>query len=120
MNSNSVVMWETLHNNAGWDCFRTLILRGILKTQNVEGSFSARMPRSSAEVRRVFVHHIVEDEVDEQKEGQSDQKEDGEEREVNGDVEEREGNQTQRSHENIRWDECGPILEPCMCACISL
>ena len=28
------------------------------------GSFSARVPRSSAEVRRVFVHHILEDEVD--------------------------------------------------------
>ena len=26
----------------------------------VGGSFSARVPRSSAEVRRVFVHHIVE------------------------------------------------------------
>ena len=29
----------------------------------VGGSFSAGMPRSSAEVRRVFVHHIVEVEV---------------------------------------------------------
>ena len=27
-------MWETLHNNAGWDCFRTLTLLDILKTQN--------------------------------------------------------------------------------------
>ena len=27
-------MWETLHNNADWDCFRTLILTEILKTQN--------------------------------------------------------------------------------------
>ena len=27
-------MWETLHNNAGWDCFKTLTLPEILKTQN--------------------------------------------------------------------------------------
>ena len=27
-------MWETLHNNADWDCFGTLTLREILKTQN--------------------------------------------------------------------------------------
>ena len=30
---------------------------------SVGGSFSARVPRSSAEVRRVFIHHIVEVEV---------------------------------------------------------
>ena len=59
-----------------------------LGSQPVGGSFSARMPRSSAEVSRVFVHHILEDEVDGKKEGQSDQRED-EEEEVNGDVEER-------------------------------
>ena len=34
VNSNNIVMWETLHNNVGWDCFRTLILPEILKTQN--------------------------------------------------------------------------------------
>ena len=50
------------------------------------GSFSARVPRSSAELHRGFVHHILEDEVDGQKEGQGDQRED-EEGEVNGDVE---------------------------------
>ena len=27
-------MWETLHNNPDWDCFRTLILPEILKTHN--------------------------------------------------------------------------------------
>ena len=27
-------MWETLRNNADWDCFRTLPLPEILKTQN--------------------------------------------------------------------------------------
>ena len=30
----------------------------------VGGSFSARVPRSSAELHRGFVHHILEDEVD--------------------------------------------------------
>ena len=47
------------------------------------GSYSDKVPRSSAKVHRVFVHHILEDEVDGQKEGQGDQREDGEE-EVNG------------------------------------
>ena len=50
------------------------------------GSFSARAPRSSAELHRGFVHHILEDEVDGQKEEQGDQRE-GDEEEVNGDVE---------------------------------
>ena len=53
------------------------------------GSFSARVQRSSAEVCRVGVHHILEDEVDGQKEAQGDQREDDKEEEVNGDVEER-------------------------------
>ena len=35
--------------------------------QHVGGSLSARVPRSSAEVRRVFVHYFLEDEVDGQK-----------------------------------------------------
>ena len=34
MNTNSIVMWEILPNNADWDCFKTLILREILKIQN--------------------------------------------------------------------------------------
>ena len=51
------------------------------------GSFSARVPRSSAKVRRVFVHHILEDEVDGQKEEQGDQREKMKEEEVNGNVE---------------------------------
>ena len=46
-----------------------------------------RVPRSSAELHRGFVHHILEDEVDGQKKKQGDQREDGEEGEVNGDVE---------------------------------
>ena len=56
----------------------------------MRGSYSARLPRSSlAEVHREFVHHILEDEVDGQKEGQGDNREDGEEREESGVVEER-------------------------------
>ena len=34
MNTNSIFMWETLANNADWDCFKTPILQEILKTQN--------------------------------------------------------------------------------------
>ena len=34
MNTNNIVMWEILLNNADWDCFRTLTLREILKIQN--------------------------------------------------------------------------------------
>ena len=49
--------------------------------------FSARVPRSSAEVRKVFVHHILEDEVDGQKEEQGDQRDGEEGEEVNGDAE---------------------------------
>ena len=51
----------------------------------VRGSCSARVPKSSSErVHREFVHHILEDEVDGQKEGECDTREDGEEGEVNG------------------------------------
>ena len=45
-------------------------------------------------MHRVFVHHILEDEVDGQKEGQGDQREDGEEEEVNGVVEEKDQSDT--------------------------
>ena len=68
--------------------------------QIVGGSFSARVPRSSAELHRGFVHHILEDEVDGHKEEQGDQREDEEGEEVNGDVESI--RETQRSH-----DTCG-------------
>ena len=34
VNSNNIVTWEIQPNNAGWDCFRTLNLPEILKTQN--------------------------------------------------------------------------------------
>ena len=33
VNTNNIVMWVTLLNNAGWDCFKTPILREILKIQ---------------------------------------------------------------------------------------
>ena len=35
MNTNSIVMWETLPNNADWDCFKTPILQEILRIQNL-------------------------------------------------------------------------------------
>ena len=34
MNTNNIVMWVILLNNTDWDCFKTLILREILKIQN--------------------------------------------------------------------------------------
>ena len=34
VNTNNIVMWVILLSNADWDCFRTLILREILKSQN--------------------------------------------------------------------------------------
>ena len=32
--TNYIVMWETLQNNADWDCFKTPILQDILRIQN--------------------------------------------------------------------------------------
>ena len=56
------------------------------------------MPRSSlAEVHTEFVHHIVEDEVDGQEERQGDKREDIQQREECGEVEE---NQT---HNMSAW-----------------
>ena len=34
MNTNSIAMWVILLNNADWDCFKTPILREILRIQN--------------------------------------------------------------------------------------
>ena len=34
VNTNSIAMWVILQNNADWDCFKTLILLGILRIQN--------------------------------------------------------------------------------------
>ena len=50
----------------------------------MRGSYSARV----AKVHREFVHHIVEDDVDGQEEGQDDKRANGEQREENGVVEE--------------------------------
>ena len=33
--TNNIVMWETLQNNADWDCFKTPILQEILRIQNL-------------------------------------------------------------------------------------
>ena len=35
VNTNSIVMWVILQSNADWDCFKTPILREILRTQNL-------------------------------------------------------------------------------------
>ena len=34
MNTNNIVMWVILPNNADWDCFKILTFREILKIQN--------------------------------------------------------------------------------------
>ena len=34
MNTNNIVMWVILPNNADWDCFKTLTSREILKIRN--------------------------------------------------------------------------------------
>ena len=34
VNTNSIAMWETLPNNAGWECFKTLTSQEILKIQH--------------------------------------------------------------------------------------
>ena len=55
----------------------------------MRGVVLGKVPRSSlARVHGEFVHHILEDEVDGQEEGQDDKKEDGEQREESGVVEE--------------------------------
>ena len=35
MNTNSIVVWETLTNNADWDCLKTPISHEILRIQNL-------------------------------------------------------------------------------------
>ena len=35
VNTNSIAMWETQPNNAGWDCFKTPNLQEILRIQNL-------------------------------------------------------------------------------------
>ena len=53
----------------------------------MRGSYSARVPRSSlAEVRRVFVHHIVEEEAEGQEEIQDNRRADIQQEEEKGEV----------------------------------
>ena len=54
----------------------------------MEEVFLARVPKSSAEVRRVFIHDIKEDEGVRQQEQQGDKEDDEEGNEVKGEVEE--------------------------------
>ena len=54
----------------------------------MEELFLARVPKSSAEVRRVFIHDIKEGEGVGQQERQGDKRDDEEGDEVNGEVEE--------------------------------
>ena len=62
------------------------------------GTFSARVPRSSTEVRRVFIHDIEEVEDVGQQEQQGDKRDDEERDEVNGEVEKIRSN-AQSAHE---------------------
>ena len=64
------------------------VMMWSLGSKPVGGTFSAKVPRSSPEVRKVFVHHIAEVEDVKQQEEQSDQRDDEEGEEVNGEVEE--------------------------------
>ena len=63
-------MWETQHNNADLDCFKTLILQETCKTQNQhqEGScvFSeaTRLFQSAGCVRNKLQFHIAQTEAE--------------------------------------------------------
>ena len=42
VNTSNISMWETQHNIADWDCFKTLILQEALKTRSQhQGDFCA-------------------------------------------------------------------------------
>ena len=78
----------------------TCLSRLGVSTATVRGSYSARVPRSSlASVHREFVHHTLEDEVDGQEEGQDDKREDGEQREENGVVEDSQNKHMKMTHD---------------------
>ena len=47
VNSNVIVLWETPHNTVDWDCFKTLILLGILETQNQHQEDSRAHPAAT-------------------------------------------------------------------------
>ena len=69
---------------------------------DVGSSFSARVPTSSAEVRKIFINDIMEVEGVGQQEQQGDQREDEERDEVNGELEEIRSN-AYSAHESWRW-----------------
>ena len=62
VNFSNIVMWETLHHNADWDCFRNLILPEILKTQNRPGSHTF-VPISWMKKQSQFRHSSTESEI---------------------------------------------------------
>ena len=64
------------------------VMKWSLRTETVEELFLARVPKSSAEVRRVFIHDIEEVEHVRQQEQQGDKRDDEERDEVKGEVEE--------------------------------
>ena len=73
------------------------LAKSHLPAFGARGSYSARVPRSSlAEVHTEFVHHIVEDEVDGQEERQGDKREDIQQKEECGEVEENQNTQHER------------------------
>ena len=78
---------------------------------HVRGSCSARVPRSSL-AEEGMCHHIVEDEVDGQEERQDDKREDGEQREESGLVEESQNKHMRMTH-GVRTPHTR--LEPRMC-----
>ena len=73
----------------------------------MEEFFSARVPKSSAEVRMVFIHDIKEGEGVGQQEQQGDKRDDEEGDEVKGEVEEVRSNaHNEMTHVRAMWDEC--------------
>ena len=55
VSTGNIVLWETQHNNADWDCFKILLLQETLKTQNLhqeELCVFSEVERSCQEVGR--------------------------------------------------------------------
>ena len=81
----------------------------------VKGSYSARVSRTPlARVHREFVHHIVDDEVDGQEEGQDDKREDGQQKKKSGAVEESRNKHSRMTHV-VRTTKRQLEPKPCMC-----
>ena len=72
-----------------------MVVAGLITCERVVLGKGAKI--SLARVHREYVHHIVEDEVDGQEEGQDDQREDSQQREESGEVEE-----SEQTHERMR------------------